>query len=310
MVRATLLGRLSWCWFLFLLLVVLAQPAMAEERADLLWNFASYLYQKQDYYRALSEYQRFLFLFPSDPRTSEAELQIGRCYRQEGKPEEAFSRFLRLFNRKAAEPVGREALLEMVAIREEQQRYPEAIYLVKRFIEQYPEDPEIDTIYLRLAWLQIDSGKYEEALVTLELIQPKSKHFDKARSLSQALQQRPDMIEKSPRVAGVLSAVLPGAGHLYAGRPGQAASSFLLNALFIGGAVLAFQHDSPVLGGILIFFELGWYQGGIRSAAEAARQENQKQERKYRQELRQSYRLSLGLEPGKDQLALSLRLSF
>ncbi len=307
MVRAILLG---WCWFLFLLFTVLAQPVMAEQGADQLWNFANFLYQKQDFYRALSEYERFLFLFPNDPRVPEAELQIGRCYRQDGKPKKAFRRLLKLYNRKRAEPVGREALLEMVSIREEQQRYPEAIYLAKRFVEQYPDDPEIDTVYLRLAWLQIDIGTYEEALATLVRIQPKSKHYQRARSLRQALQQPPDTREKSPKVAGALSAVLPGAGHLYAGRPGQAASSFLLNALFIAGAVLAFKHDSPVLGGILIFFELGWYQGGIRSAAQAAREENQGQHRRYRQDLRQSYRLSLGLEPGKDQLTLSLRLSF
>ena len=73
---------------------------------------------------------------------------------------------------------------------------------------------------------------------------------------------------------------------------------------------MAFQNDSPVLGGILVFFELGWYTGGIRSAAQAAREENEKQEKKYRRELKQRYRLSLGLEPGKDRMALSVRLSF
>jgi hypothetical protein len=161
-----------------------------------------------------------------------------------------------------------------------------------------------------LAWLQIDSGKYEEAITTLELLQPESTHYPRARSLRQALEQRPETGKKSPAVAGTLSAVLPGSGHLYAGRPGQAASSFLLNALFIAGAVIAFQNDSPVLGGILVFFELGWYQGGIRSAVQAAREENQKQERKFRKELKQTYRLSLGLEPGKDRMALSVRLSF
>ena len=44
----------------------LAQPIMAQERADLLWNFANELYHEQDFYRALGEYQRFIFLFPSD----------------------------------------------------------------------------------------------------------------------------------------------------------------------------------------------------------------------------------------------------
>ncbi|MGD9165922.1 MAG: tetratricopeptide repeat protein [Syntrophobacterales bacterium] len=310
MVVAKLLARFSWCWIVLFYLSGMAQPVAAAERADLLWNFAGHLYQEQDFYRALSEYQRFLFLFPTDPRVPKAELQIGRCYRREGKFQKAFSHLIRLHNRRAEEPVGRQALLEMVAIREEQGRYPEAIYWAQQFIERYPDYAEIDAVYVHLAWLQIDSGKFEEAIATLELLPPESTHYPRARSLQQALKQRPETAKKSPAVAGTLSAVLPGAGHLYTGRPGQAASSFLLNALFIAGAVLAFQNDSPVLGGILVFFELGWYTGGIRSAAQAAREENEKQERKFRRELKERYRLSLGLEPGKDRMALSVRLSF
>ena len=310
MVGAKRVGRFSWCLIFLLYLSVVAQPVAAAERADLLWSFAGHLYQEQDFYRALSEYQRFLFLFPTDPRVPEAELQIGRCYRREGKFQKAFTHLIRLHNRRAEESAGREALLEMVAIREEQGRYPEAIYWAKQFIERYPDYAEIDDVYVRLAWLQIDSGKYEEAITTLELLQPESTHYPRVRSLRQALEQRPETAKKSPAVAGTMSAVLPGSGHLYAGRPGQAASSFLLNALFIAGAVIAFQNDSPVLGGILVFFELGWYTGGIRSAAQAAREENQKRERKFRRELKETYRLSLGLEPGKDRMALSVRLSF
>jgi tetratricopeptide (TPR) repeat protein len=310
MVRSLLLGRFGWCWIFLLHLAVLAQPAAAGERADRLWDLANHLYDKQDYYRALTEYQRFVFLFPKDHRNDQAKLQIGRCYRREGEGDKAFSYLIRLFNAGAEETVGPEALLEMIAIREEQGRYLRAIYWTKQFIERYPDYRELDSVYLSLAWLQIDSGKYESAMATLERIQPESKDFPRARSLRQALQQRPEKGEKSPVLAGVLSGVLPGAGHLYAGRPGQAASSFLLNALFITGAVLAFEHDSPALGGILVFFEVGWYAGGIRSAAQAAREENQKDESKYRRELKEKYHLSFGMDPGKDRLALCLRLSF
>mgnify|MGYP002750582412 CR=1 FL=1 len=76
------------------------------------------------------------------------------------------------------------------------------------------------------------------------------------------------------------------------------------------GAVAAFEHDSPVLGGILIFFELGWYVGGIRSAAAAAREVNKQKEEEYRQQLRGKYRISLGLEPGIDRMAVSVRFAF
>lgn len=310
MVRAHLLGRLSWCLLLLLVFGALAQPVTADETADLLWDLANTLYFEKDFFRALGEYQRFVFLFPTDPRASEAEIQIGRCYLQGEQLEKAFDHFIRLFNRKREEPVGRQALIEAIAIRAQQNRYQEAIYWTKRFIMIYPDDPEIDRIYLRLAWLRIDIGQYEQALATLDRIQPESELYPRARSLSRALQQQPEIKRKSPTTAGVLSAVLPGAGHLYTGRPGKAITSFLLNALFIAGAVAAFQHDSPVLGGILIFFELGWYVGGIRSAAQAAREANEKKEEQYRQELRQTYRLSLGLEPRMDSFTFSLRLDF
>jgi tetratricopeptide (TPR) repeat protein len=275
-----------------------------------LWDFANELYDEQDFFGALGEYQRFVFLFPTDPRVSEAEFQIGRCYRQGGQLETAFDHFIGLFNRRTTEPVGREALKEAVAIREEQERYQEAIYWITRFTNDYSDDPEIDITYLHLAWLQIDSGQYEQALSTLNRIQPESDLYQKARSLRQALQQRPDITKKSPTLAGGLSALLPGAGHLYVGQPGRAVTSFLLNAIFIAGAVAAFENDSPVLGGILVFFELGWYVGGIRSAAQAAREANEEQEKRYREGLRRSYRLSLGLKPGVDSLAFSLRLEF
>ena len=310
MVRSLLLGRFGWIWIFLLHLALLAQPVAAVERADRLWDLANHLYDKQDYYRALTEYQRFVFLFPKDHRNDQAKLQIGRCYRREGKGDQAFSYLIRLFNTGAERAVGPEALLEMIAIRQEQGRYLRAIYWTKQFIERYPDYRELDTVYLSLAWLQIDSGQYESAVVTLERIRPESKYYPRARSLSQALLQRPEKRERSPVMAGVLSGVLPGAGHLYAGHPGQAASSFLLNTLFITGAVLAFEHDSPVLGGILVFFEMGWYVGGIRSAAQAAREENQKDESKYRLELKEKYHLSFGMDPGKDRLALCLRLSF
>jgi hypothetical protein len=62
MVRASLLGRLSWFLLLLLFLGALAQPVMAEETADLLWGFANKLYDEQNFYRALGEYQRFVSL--------------------------------------------------------------------------------------------------------------------------------------------------------------------------------------------------------------------------------------------------------
>jgi tetratricopeptide (TPR) repeat protein len=288
---------------------LLSQQVNAAEEANQLWDFARKLYDQGQYYQAANEYQRFIFLFPNDPKVPAAELQVGRCYLYTGKSDKAYNQLIRVFKERAAEPAGRQALIEAVMILEKQERYSEAIYWLLRFVEHYPEDETIDAIYYRLAWLYINRGEYEVALATLARIPPGSSLYTEAMSLAQSLEQRPDMAIRSPKLAGALS-IVPGAGHLYVGRPGQAAASFVLNALFIGGAIVAFENDSPVLGSILVFFELGWYQGGIRSAMAAAREVNEQFERQYRQELKNRYRLSFGIQPRRDQLAFMLRLEF
>ncbi len=277
---------------------------------DELWEFADRLYREGDFYRAVGEYERFRFLFPADPRAAEGELQIGRCYLLGGETEKAFSSFLALFRRAPTEAVGKQALLEMIATREMQRDYREALYWGQQFIELYPEAPELEEVLLRLAWLSIDSGDYRHAVETLKRMPPVSRRYGEARSLIQVLEESAYQPQKSPVLAGTLAGILPGAGHLYVGRPTQAASSFLLNGLFILGAVAAFTHESPVLGGILTFFEVGWYQGGIRSAAAAAREANEEEEQRYRRKLREDYRLSLGVLPGPDRAMFALRLDW
>jgi tetratricopeptide (TPR) repeat protein len=300
--------RLLWRWAAVAFLIFWSDQARAQESPDEFWEFAGHLYEQGDFYRAAGEYQRFRFLFPDDPRAGEGELRIGRCYRLGGDFEKAFGSFLALSQREPGRPEARAAILEMIAMLEAQRRYREAAYWGERFVAIYPDDPEGEAVLVRLGWLYMDTGDYGQAVATLGKIPPGSPRYATARSLLQALEERPYQAPKSPEVAGTLAAVLPGAGHLYVGRPAQAATSFFLNGLFIWGTVAAFTHDSPVLGGIILFFELGWYQGGIRSAAAAAREVNAEEERRYRQELRRDYRLSFGVFPGRDQVLFAVRL--
>ena len=75
------------------------------------------------------------------------------------------------------------------------------------------------------------------------------------------LAERDHLPKKTPGTAGILAAVIPGAGHLYTERQQDALVAFLLNGAFIWGAVELFRHDNYVAGGILTFFEFGWYGG-------------------------------------------------
>lgn len=81
---------------------------------------------------------------------------------------------------------------------------------------------------------------------------------------------------KSPQTAGLLNALLPGAGYWYVGLKQTALTSFALNALFGAAAWHFFHRGSTAAGLIALSFESGWYFGGIQGAQLAAMESNRR----------------------------------
>src|SRR5687767_7733329 len=57
-----------------------APPGHPLTEADQVLAFADALFNEGDYYRAITEYKRFLFLVPADARAGRVQLQVGRSY--------------------------------------------------------------------------------------------------------------------------------------------------------------------------------------------------------------------------------------
>ena len=86
---------------------------------------------------------------------------------------------------------------------------------------------------------------------------------------------------KSPALAGVLTAILPGAGQIYAGSASAAAITFVLNGLFIGATAeqAAGKHyATAAAAGVAASF---FYVGGIMNAVDLARRENRLAQQSY-----------------------------
>ncbi len=86
--------------------------------------------------------------------------------------------------------------------------------------------------------------------------------------------RRTPLPEKSPWMAGLLAAILPGAGHLYSGRTRDAALVFSVNGAFVAATLEAIQKDNHALAGGLAMAELLWYSGNIFSAVGSAHKYN------------------------------------
>ena len=79
--------------------------------------------------------------------------------------------------------------------------------------------------------------------------------------------------EKSPVIGGLLS-VIPGLGHVYAGRYADGARSFLFNTAFTSLSVFSFRERQYVLAGIFTTIEALLYVSNIYGGVNAVLQEN------------------------------------
>ncbi len=151
--------------------------------------------------------------------------------------------------------------------------------------------------------------QWRAAATELQQIPDTSALYPAAQQLAEEAQAGSQRAKKSPVLAGVLSTLLPGAGQLYNGRPGDAFLTFLLNGLFIAGSIEAIRHDELAIAGVLSFFEAGWYGGNVYSAVNGAHKHNRHADETLLQDLERRFRVTPP-EPTSLSQAIGLRLSF
>lgn len=218
-------------------------------------SFARALLAGGESFRAVTEYQRFLYHFPDHPNAPKAWEGLGRAYAEAGRWSEAAAAFRQLLR---VAP-GDEArwLLGAALYRGEQYQDAANILLV-------PEATEPEANLGTLALLR--AGRAADL--------PPPARADLARAYA-------ELPSKSPALAGTLSAIVPGAGHLYADRPRDALISFALNGAFLWGTYESARRELWAVAGILGFLEAGWYSGNVISAVNAAHKWNRREQGRF-----------------------------
>jgi len=259
-----------------------AQPPLREEPEKIL-GFAHHLLSEGDAYRAVTEYRAFLFLFPGHAKEEEARFFLGKAHQKERDWSEALEAF-----RQAAEGKEGNGSWAWEAALE----YGETLLLAgqpaaaAKTLEEVADTPRWDRIrgraLYRAAWGWLQAREWEQAIRTLERIPPDDPLRKAAEQRREEIAREvPSLPQRDPWLAGGLAAILPGSGHMYSGRVKEGLTSFLLNGAFVAGAVFSVREGYLVTAGILSFFELGWYLGGISTAAREAEQFNREQEHRW-----------------------------
>ncbi|MBI4495693.1 MAG: tetratricopeptide repeat protein [Deltaproteobacteria bacterium] len=308
--RGTSLIGASLFFLLSLFFFFLGAPA-AEEPGLLLtetrqMGLGDSFFRDGDFYRAITEYRRFLYLFPESPRADEALFKIGRSYFQGRRWDEAIAAFGELEKKFPLTRFATQALLLAGRSFMEKKDYPAARRLFLSVKGIAPDSPEADEGQMDMALAYLREERYKEAAEAFRQVSRSSRLHPSADYLAAGLDRISDLPGKSPAGAGLLAALLPGTGHLYVGRYRDAAVAFALNAAFIAGAIEAFRRESYVVAGILTFFELGWYSGNIYSAVSSAHKYNRQMKQDYLDRLEREG-LSLGVSSPRGGLGIALR---
>lgn len=264
------------------LFLALPAPGHGEEAGILLTEsiqlkLADAFMAEGEYYRAVTEYKKFIILFPDSKQADYAGFRIAMAYYRgeeyesaaraftafatryprsrhapeagyyEGmsylglnKPGKAESAFTRVVTACPDSEYGRRALLGTSLIRFDRNDSAGCRRQLERYLVEYPAD---------------DGAKPVRDAITL-------------------LDQNREPARKSPLAAGILSAVVPGSGHVYAGHYGDGITSFFLNGLFIAGTVMSVKQENYAVAGIVGTIGLPFYIGSIYGAANAATKYN------------------------------------
>jgi len=143
----------------------------------------------------------------------------------------------------------------------------------------------------------VEEEKWRKALDTFKTIGDESGLYHIAENFVSGIQEIDKLPLKSPGLAGTLAAILPGSGHFYTGRVRDGVTAFLLNGVFIWGAVESYNNEDYAVAGILTFFELGWYFGNIYSATSSAHKYNKRLKDGYIRDLKEKKGVSLHINP-------------
>ena len=313
------MGRLGWTRKVFLVLWVCALLAAlmlpearaidpgGEQPAETALRFADYLYSQEEYYRAIGEYKRYLFLAPDGAEAPWASLRIAEGYARGKRWSEALDAVEEFRRGYGASPPQVRGRLLRARVLMELGRGEEARKELQGLLETKPAESVAAEIWYLTALSLARESRWLEADEALRQVGSQSRLFRGAEGMRRVLAEAATGRSKSPVVAGVLAAAIPGAGHLYCERPGDGALAFVVTGAFAWATVEAFQQDDEALGIGLGFVTLAFYAGNIFSAVNVAHKFNDREERRLRLRLSPYEQLSLEVDPGP---APRVRLTF
>ena len=258
---------------IFLFLIIFLRSAFSSGNG--LIDLAEYHYNNLEYYNAITESMRYQFLYPDGILFPKSMIIMGKSYYKGGEREKALNIFMECYDKFTDLNEGETALFYSGIIRFEAGSYH---FAARNFLEYkyvYPDGIFYKDAIINLSLIYTLAENYDEADIQLEeynKISPEWRLTQKGSKLSSILLEAKNRPRKSLYIAGISSAIIPGAGYFYTENYKLGIFSFLTNAALIFGIYNGYKRDNKLQ---MIFFtviEFSFYNysivGSIKNADE------------------------------------------
>lgn len=295
---------LLWC-VLFLAGPV---PVAGQELLPTL-EFAERLFAEGDYYRAITEYQRALFLLGDAPRGDWVRLRIGTAYLAGQRTEAAAHVFADLLERTGNLRLRALAGLGRARAWYRAGRYLQGMQLLEQLHLQAGSAGLVDSRNYLLGCAALRAGRLDVARPAFAAVRAEGELGRRAGLVLERLGRAGRLPERSPLLAGLLS-VVPGLGHFYLGQVEVGITALLWNGLFGWAAYDSFRRGQRGAGGVLLLLEMFWYAGTVYGAVAGAHRFNRDARLNFLEKIDAAAGLDVAVPPPAPPVELGLRGRF
>ncbi len=259
---------------------VLSHPTSTVPRPPV-FAFAHSLFAAGEYYRAIGEFQRFLFFQPEHPLALEAQLAIGLAFFCGERWLQAFEVFRRIAQTVPDDAMRAEATLWMAETHARGGDRMEAIRLFHELRRQYPGSLIAQRAAYLMGWSYVRQRRWTEARDAFAQVDAASPYHASGERLAAALVIPPELPHRSPSVARMLSTILPGTGQIYTGHTLDGLIGLGLHGALIAGTIGGVGAGLEGAAGIGAFFAWGFYRTQMSNAATLAKDFNVQAEERF-----------------------------
>lgn len=245
---------------------------MAVENEDLLWEFANNLMIERDYNRAITEFRRLLYYYPTTRHDITANVSLFRCYYRIGEFLDAIHLGEDLIVGKNGVFYEKEIGFLIGASYFNLNNYSRTVLFLSELDSHNDREVQDKSdLLVGLAYAsKHDWGNAERQFLKID---QESQYYPNAQGCVEMCQQGLNLKFKSPTKAGLL-AIVPGMGYLYAGYKQTAFSALIVNGLFMWGTYEAYDRGNTGTGVMLSLLSFGWYSGNIFGSVASAKRRN------------------------------------